>query len=238
MFARNAPPAGSGYNLSMAASDLSLVLLGALWAAYGAWHSFSASVRAKAWFMRRFPRGVPAYRLIYNALAVLLLFPPLLLLWSYRDPPLWRWPDPLAQIAQGVALLALAGFAASLHAYDLGEFLGLAQLRGAPSDAEPMRISVWHRFVRHPWYCFGLVVLWSREMNAAWLITAVVLTAYLVIGMRLEERKLLARYGDAYRRYRDAVPALIPHPWRRLTRRQAEAFQTDAASRGLPPSQP
>ena len=62
--------------------------------------------------------------------------------------------------------------------------------------------------------------------------------AYLVIGMRLEERKLLARYGDAYRRYRDAVPALIPHPWRRLTRRQAEAFQTDAASRGLPPSQP
>lgn len=213
-------------------ADDTLLVLAVLWVAYGAWHSFSASMRIKAGFARRYPRLAPAYRLTYNVLAVLLLIPPLLLLWSYPGPPLWHWPGPLARIAQGIGLLALVGFAASLRAYDLGEFLGVAQLRNAsaaPGDAGPMCLSVWHRFVRHPWYFFGLIVLWSREMNAAWLVTAVALTAYLLIGVQLEERKLLALYGDTYRRYRDAVPALIPRPWRYLTRRAAEALVAGAA---------
>lgn len=213
------------------AIDSVLGALALLWIAYGAWHSFTASMRVQGWFARRFPRGARLYRLLYNALAVLLAVPPLLLMWRYSGPPLWRWPGPLAWAAQAATLLALAGFAASLRAYDLGEFLGLTQLRGTPGDAGPLRLSVWHRFVRHPWYFFGLVLLWSREMNAAWLVTAATLTAYLVVGVRLEERKLVARYGENYRRYQYAVPALIPRPWRHLSRREAEALQAESLAR-------
>jgi protein-S-isoprenylcysteine O-methyltransferase Ste14 len=33
---------------------------------------------------------------------------------------------------------------------------------------------------------------------------------YLPIGIHLEERKLIATFGEAYRRYRGEVPALWP----------------------------
>ncbi len=85
-----------------------------------------------------------------------------------------------------------------------------------------MRLSTAHRFVRHPWYFLGLIIIWTREMNTAFLLTAVILTLYLLLGSRLEENKLLARYGDQYRRYQVSVPTLIPRPWRYLSRQQAE----------------
>ena len=33
---------------------------------------------------------------------------------------------------------------------------------------------------------------------------------YLPIGIRLEEHKLIAQFGEEYRRYRREVPALFP----------------------------
>jgi protein-S-isoprenylcysteine O-methyltransferase Ste14 len=72
--------------------------------------------------------------------------------------------------------------------------------------------------VRHPWYFLGLVILWTREMDAALLTSAVVLTLYLAIGARLEDNKLVTLYGESYRRYREKVPGLVPLPWRHLSR--------------------
>ena len=70
--------------------------------------------------------------------------------------------------------------------------------------------------MRHPWYSFGLVIVWTRDMNEAMLVSAIAITAYFVIGSRFEERKLIAVHGEAYRRYRQRVPALVPLPWKYL----------------------
>jgi protein-S-isoprenylcysteine O-methyltransferase Ste14 len=88
--------------------------------------------------------------------------------------------------------------------------------------------------VRHPWYALGLLVLWTRDLNAAWLVAAIAITVYLLIGSRLEENKLIAFYGDAYRRYRRRVPGLVPLPGRSLSAREAGELQTLA--RHAPPS--
>jgi protein-S-isoprenylcysteine O-methyltransferase Ste14 len=37
-----------------------------------------------------------------------------------------------------------------------------------------------------------------------------VLTAYVIIGTMLEERKLVLEFGDSYVRYQKEVPMLIP----------------------------
>jgi protein-S-isoprenylcysteine O-methyltransferase Ste14 len=39
-----------------------------------------------------------------------------------------------------------------------------------------------------------------------------VLSVYIIIGCILEERKLLAEFGDAYRQYQRQVPMLVPLP--------------------------
>jgi protein-S-isoprenylcysteine O-methyltransferase Ste14 len=98
-------------------------------------------------------------------------------------------------------------------------------------DQERLRISPLHRFVRHPWYSLGLIIIWSRDMTEAWLITCVLATLYFIFGSRLEEAKLMRYHGEAYRRYRAAVPALLPLPWRYLS--GEESARLLASARGF-----
>ncbi|MFB6260531.1 MAG: isoprenylcysteine carboxylmethyltransferase family protein [Thiohalorhabdaceae bacterium] len=83
-------------------------------------------------------------------------------------------------------------------------------------------------FVRHPWYFFGLVILWTRDLHLAGLVAAVAISAYLVIGSRLEERKLLSAYGTAYAAYKRRVPGLAPLPGRYLSRAEATELARQA----------
>jgi protein-S-isoprenylcysteine O-methyltransferase Ste14 len=214
-----------------------LMLLAVAWIVYGLVHSGLASPVSKAWFRRHFPRHFPAYRVAFNVIAVALLAPPLWLLISYPGEPLWQWPLAARWLADAAALAAAAGFVWTFRIYDGRELLGIMQLRRARQatgeqapdlDRSPMQLSWAHRFVRHPWYFFGLVIVWTREMNAALLITAGCLTIYLLLGSRREERDLLARYGERYRYYRERVPALMPLPWRYLSREQAERLRRGA----------
>ena len=69
--------------------------------------------------------------------------------------------------------------------------------------------------VRHPWYTGGILLLGVGPKNAAALVTAVVLTVYLILGAYLEERRLVAAFGDEYRRYRREVSMFLPFRWLR-----------------------
>ena len=113
----------------------------------------------------------------------------------------------------------------SSQAYAMNDFLGLGVLGGAKHiERDVFRLSAAHRYVRHPWYSFGLVIVWTRDMNAAMLVSALAITIYFVAGSRLEERKLIETHGDTYRRYRERVPGLLPLPSKRLGRAEADDF--------------
>lgn len=203
-----------------------LLLLAFLWLAYGALHSWLAGSAMKAWVARRWPAAYPAYRLGFNVLAVLLLIPPVWLTHRHAGEPLWVWPW---WVSWPAALAAVAGFLWSLRWYDAMEFLGLRQWRSRHGrDREGLILSPLHRHVRHPWYALGLLLLWTRDLDAAWLVGALAVTVYVVIGSRLEERKLIALYGEAYRRYRNRVPGLLPWPGRSLSREEADEIQAMA----------
>ncbi len=204
-----------------------LVLLSLAWLAYFVLHSLLASLTVKRWVVRRRPQWMPAYRLFFNLMATLLVLPPLAMTFAFRGQPLWQWSGPWRWASAGLVLAAVLGVVWSLRHYDGAEFLGLRQWRGrvrSVEDQERMRISPLHRFVRHPWYFLGLVLVWSQDMDPAFLTSAIAISLYFVVGSRLEERKLMIYHGAAYREYRARVPGLFPLPWRYLTREQAEAL--------------
>ena len=207
------------------------LLLIALWLLYFALHSLFASLWLKQRVASCWPQLMPGYRLAFNALALLLLLPPLYLTLFYRSPWLWQWQGVGWYIANGLALLAVAGFIWSMRYYSGDEFLGLYQWRRRITevkDQEMLHISPLHRHVRHPWYFLGLVILWTRDMDLMLLITALMATGYLWFGSRLEERKLIRYYGEVYREYQRRVPALLPLPWRRLDAQSAHELERRA----------
>jgi len=208
----------------MGSDVASLLALSLAWVLYGALHSGLAATGTKRWVAARLPRLMPAYRLLYNLLAGLTLLPILGLLWRDPGPWLWRWHGKAAWVMNGLGLFALGLLLAGPGVYDLAEFLGLRQLRErreAPGDREPFRVTTLHRYVRHPWYALSLLMLWTRDMNAGRLVSALWITGYFILGSRLEELKLLGQFGEAYREYRTRVPGLVPRPWRILSREEA-----------------
>jgi len=207
---------------------LELIIIACAWLAYSALHSWLAANQVKAWVERHWPAAWPAYRLVFNLLSVLLLLPLLWITQRYAGALLWRVPG---WIAWPALVVAVTGFFWSLTWYDGATFLGLRQLRGRigpDGECEAFKLSPMHCYVRHPWYTLGLLLLWTRDMNAAWLVAAVVITIYLIIGSRLEEEKLVARYGSAYRRYCRRVPGLLPLPGRFIREDEARMLETQA----------
>ena len=68
-----------------------------------------------------------------------------------------------------------------------------------------------YRWVRHPLYFFSIVSLWaSPAQSADRILFEILTTAWIVLATRLEERDLVAQFGNAYREYQRKVPMLLP----------------------------
>lgn len=201
-----------------------LVLLIMSWIVYFTIHSVLAGTTVKGWVARRWPHQMPGYRLSYNAVALVSLLVPVLLVKQINGEYWWRWTGAMWWVANGAALSALLALLWSLRYYDGATFLGWPQLKRGllcADDPGALQLSPFHRIVRHPWYFFGLVMLWTRDMNTPFLVSAIIITLYLWVGSRLEERKLVYYYGEAYREYRKRVPGLVPLPGRTISAKDA-----------------
>jgi protein-S-isoprenylcysteine O-methyltransferase Ste14 len=213
-----------------------LVLLSLCWIGYFALHSALASLVVKRRVAAGWPNLMPYYRLLFNILASLLILPILWLTYHDPEPTLWRWQGIAAWLANGLALAAILGFWLSLKSYDMQEFLGLRQLQlqvRKVEDQEHFHLSPFHRFVRHPWYFFGLVLVWTRDMSMTTLVSSAFISLYFVAGSWLEEQKLLVYHGDVYRRYMARVPGLIPLPWKYLTPEETEVLLEQNKDSGI-----
>jgi protein-S-isoprenylcysteine O-methyltransferase Ste14 len=205
-------------------AGFSSVLLALAWLAFAAIHSLLASFAVKTRVTQRWPAAAPWYRLAFNSFSLITVLPILWFSYALDGPLLWQWSGAWRWVSHALTLTAVAGFAAAARGYDMDTFLGLRQVREQdrqPDGHESFRISAFHRCVRHPWYCCGLLLVWSGDKNLPLLVSAVAITAYFIVGSRLEERKLIALHGAAYRRYMARVPGLLPLPWKCLSAKEA-----------------
>ncbi|HWB19919.1 MAG TPA: methyltransferase, partial [Phycisphaerales bacterium] len=75
----------------------------------------------------------------------------------------------------------------------------------------PFRTPYLYRFVRHPLYVSLIIAFWATPtMSIAHLVFALGMTAYIFIAVPLEERDLVAHYGETYESYRRNVGGYVP----------------------------
>ena len=185
------------------------------WLSFGLGHSLLASRAVKS----RFDSLLGAYyRLVYNAVACIHLGIVWLIgAWAFQQTSDFDLPRAVHIVMLAVSVAGWAMMLISLGSYDLGRLAGTRQIRSyrrgvkEPED-EPLRVGGLHRYVRHPLYLAGFLILWGRVTGHFELATAMWGSAYLIVGAWFEERRLMALYGQAYSDYRSRVPAFVP--WR------------------------
>lgn len=70
-----------------------------------------------------------------------------------------------------------------------------------------------HAYVRHPLYAGTLLFIWSLFFIFPFvnhLVACSIVTVYTIVGIVLEERKLLVEFGESYKKYSQRIPMLIP----------------------------
>jgi protein-S-isoprenylcysteine O-methyltransferase Ste14 len=191
------------------------LLLAALWALWCAAHSLLISVRTTAFLKDRLGDGYRYARISFNLFALLSLIPVMAYSHAIGGEPFIRWEGIWRLVQIPVLGLSLWLFAAGARAYDLRQVVGIRQIEehesaGGITRSGGLATSGIMGQVRHPWYSGSILLLWSRNIDIAALVTNLMLTAYLIIGTFLEERKLSMEFGEEYAEYRRKVPMLIP----------------------------
>jgi protein-S-isoprenylcysteine O-methyltransferase Ste14 len=179
-------------------------------------HSVMARPQFKAWWTQYVPKSVE--RSTYVLLASLAL---VLLFWQWRPLPAVVWQIDDLQLAMTMMGLSFIGWVivfTSTFLINHFELFGLHQvannLSGRPMPAPRFRTPLYYRFVRHPIYLGFIIAFWlAPVMTVGHLMFAAVTTAYILVGIQLEERDLVGVFGDDYRRYKSRVSMLVP--WRK-----------------------
>jgi protein-S-isoprenylcysteine O-methyltransferase Ste14 len=179
-------------------------------------HSVMARRQFKEWWTQYVPKSVErSTYVLFASLALVVLF------WQWRPMPDVMWQVANPSVAMAVTGLSFVGWLLVLTSTFLinhFELFGVHQvvnnLAGRSMSEPRFKTPVLYKVVRHPIYLGFIIAFWAAPvMTVGHALFAAVTTAYIFVGIWLEERDLTELFGDEYRRYKERVSMLVP--WRK-----------------------
>lgn len=192
------------------------IVIALLWAAYCALHSYLISISFTSWMKRILKDGYAFYRLFYVIISIVLIIPVLRYTGKLASEVIITYDPPWSVIRYILMYGALLMFAkAFFFDYDSLSFFGIRQILNLRKVPEAMGSDIIKKngllgLVRHPMYFALIIYLWCQTFRISDIVANSVLTIYIYIGTLLEEKKLVAEFGDSYVQYQKEVPMLIP----------------------------
>jgi protein-S-isoprenylcysteine O-methyltransferase Ste14 len=171
-------------------------------------------------FRRMVVRFIPEeyYSALYAVVSGMVLLA-VVVLWQESDRTFALFEGISGAVFRSMYLTALAGFVWGTRALKSFDALGIRQImnrvHGRKPRQMPFTVSGPYQWVRHPLYFFVLLMIWScPDLTMDRLLFNVLWTIWITVGALLEERDLVADFGDRYIEYRKKVPMLIPYKLR------------------------
>jgi methanethiol S-methyltransferase len=197
---------------------VALLIDAALLALFAVQHSVMARPAFKRWWTRFVPTAVERSTYVLFASAVLIA---IYVFWQPVTAPVWTATGIAATALMAIFWLGWALVLVSTFLINHFELFGLTQvydrLRGRQPARATFRTPLFYSWVRHPIYLGFLLAFWGAPMmTIGHLLFSVATTGYILLGIFLEERDLVAQFGEQYRNYRRRVSMLIPWPGRRM----------------------
>ena len=187
------------------------LLLALAWMGYCTMHSILADQGVKLFIRQRIGASFTYYRTFYNLFAFVLLA--LLIIWQLNitTKRIWQPFYPLYILGglMTIAGLTVMGIILKKYFITSNGFKDLFYEGGTPV----LVTDGLHRFVRHPLYLGTFLFLWGLFLLIPiWslLVVNMVITVYTLIGIHLEEKKLISIFGEQYLEYRKKVPMIWP----------------------------
>jgi protein-S-isoprenylcysteine O-methyltransferase Ste14 len=176
-------------------------------------HSVMARKGFKRWWTQIVSPAVERSTFVLFATLALML-----LLWQWRPMPTVIWQVNDSTVAMALTGLSLFGWVivlTSTFMINHFELFGLHQvvnhLLGRRMGEVRFKTPMLYKLVRHPIYLGFIIAFWAAPvMTLGHLLFAAVTTAYIFVGIMLEERDLVDQFGNEYRNYREQVGMLTP----------------------------
>ena len=191
---------------------LDFILLFVFWSFFFFSHSFLASRISKEFVQKKWRFLFLYYRIGYNIIAVFSLF--LIVYYQGKLPAVSLFKTTVFNKTLGYigVFLGFLFTILSFKNYSILEFLGF-DFKQEIKQVYTLNTTGLNKYVRHPLYFATLLLVWGYfllEPTVSILIMNLVVTLYLIIGTKIEERKLVDEFGEKYKDYMNNVPMLLP----------------------------